>query len=262
MNGTVYLVGAGPGAADLITLRAAKLLAEADVVFHDALVPPGILELSRGEKIPVGKRHGRHSTAQRFINKRLADAARRHRVVVRLKGGDPMLFGRAQEEIDHLNSENIPVEIVPGVTAASGAAAQLACSLTLRGVSRSIVFATPRAGEDESRSTWARAVAAADTAALYMAAHDAESVLRELLEHGVRGETPIVLVENATVADERILSGCLRDLPRLAASLAGGAALILLGEVFREAAAAEPSSEARSVAGAQSGWRGSSWWGD
>jgi uroporphyrin-III C-methyltransferase len=182
--------------------------------------------------------------------------------VVRLKGGDPMLFGRAQEEIDYLNSENIPVEIVPGVTAASGAAAQLARSLTLRGVSRSIVFATPRAGEDESRSEWARAVAAADTAALYMAAHDAESVLKELLEHGVRVETPIVLVENATVADERILSGSLRDLPRLAASLAGGAALILLGEVFREAVAAEPGSDARRVAGAQSGWRGSSWWGD
>lgn len=130
------------------------------------------------------------------------------------------------------------------------------------GVSRRIIFATPRAGEDESRSTWARAVAAADTAALYIAAHDAESVLEELLEHGVSVETPIVLVENATVAEERILGGCLRDLPRLAASLAGGAALILLGKVFREAAAAEPSSEARRVAGAQPGWRGSSWWGD
>src|SRR5689334_7138822 len=100
MSGTVYLVGAGPGAADLLTLRAARLLADADIVFHDALVPAAILALAaRAQKVAVGKRCGKHSTAQRFINKQLADAARKHRKVVRLKGGDPMLFGRAQEEI-------------------------------------------------------------------------------------------------------------------------------------------------------------------
>jgi uroporphyrin-III C-methyltransferase len=104
--GIVYLVGAGPGAADLLTLRAARLLAEADIVFHDALVPQAILALApRAEKVSVGKRSGRHSTAQHFINKRLADAARQHRVVVRLKGGDPLLFGRAQEEMDHLRAQ-------------------------------------------------------------------------------------------------------------------------------------------------------------
>src|ERR1700742_4929333 len=98
-RGTVYLVGAGPGAPDLLTLRAARLLERADIVFHDALVHPDTLALAaRAEKIAVGKRCGRHSTAQRFINKRLVDAAQQHRVVVRLKGGDPMLFGRAQEE--------------------------------------------------------------------------------------------------------------------------------------------------------------------
>src|SRR5262245_35817564 len=99
MSGTVFLVGSGPGAADLLTVRAARLLAEAEVVFHDALVSPEILQLIKGEKVAVGKRSGRLSTAQRFINKQLLDAARRYKSVVRLKGGDPMLFGRAHEEI-------------------------------------------------------------------------------------------------------------------------------------------------------------------
>ena len=115
MPGTVYLVGAGPGAPDLLTVRAARLLGEADIVFYDALVGAEILALApRAVKIAVGKRSGRHSTAQRFINKRLADAARRYRIVVRLKGGDPMLFGRAHEEISFLQEQSVPVEIVPG----------------------------------------------------------------------------------------------------------------------------------------------------
>ena len=180
MTGTVYLVGAGPGSPDLLTVRAARLLGEAEVVFHDALVPEEVLRLApKAIRIAVGKRCGRHSTTQRFINKRLADAAQRHAVVVRLKGGDPMLFGRAHEEIGFLKDLNIPVEIVPGVTSALAASAQLGISLTRRGVSRSVVFATPRAGEGEARSAWARAVAAADTAALYMAAHDAAAVRDE-----------------------------------------------------------------------------------
>src|SRR5882762_6491045 len=140
MSGKVILVGAGPGAADLLTVRAVRLLGEAEVVFHDALVPREILRLaSRAAKFAVGKRSGRHSTAQRFINKRLADAARTHRVVVRLKGGDPMLFGRAHEEIRFLIENRIPVEIVPGVTAALAASAEAKVSLTRRGISRSVV---------------------------------------------------------------------------------------------------------------------------
>src|SRR3954465_4811898 len=151
MSGTVYLVGAGPGAADLLTLRAARLLAEADIVFHDALVPEAILALAvRAEKVPVGKRCGRHSTAQRFINKRLADAARTHRVVVRLKGGDPLLFGRAQEEIGALEAAGVPYEVVPGITAALAAAAELGTSLTQRGTVRSVSFVTPRVGDGEA----------------------------------------------------------------------------------------------------------------
>src|SRR4051812_23946101 len=114
MSGTVYLVGAGPGAPDLLTLRAARLLQRADIVFHDALVHPDTIALAeQAEKVAVGKRCGRQSTAQRFINKRLVDAARQHAVVVRLKGGDPMLFGRAQEEIAALEDAGITYEVVP-----------------------------------------------------------------------------------------------------------------------------------------------------
>src|SRR3982751_2815088 len=143
MSGTVYLVGAGPGAADLLTLRAARLLAEAGIVLHDALVPVEILALApRATKVAVGKRCGRQSTAQRFINKRLVDAARQHAVVVRLKGGDPMLFGRAQEEIAALEEAGIAYEVVPGITAALAAAADLGTSLTQRGTVRSFAFAT------------------------------------------------------------------------------------------------------------------------
>ena len=137
MSGTVYLVGAGPGAPDLLTLRAARLLERADIVFHDALVPAGILALAaNAEKVEVGKRSGRHSTAQQFINKRLVDAARKYQVVVRLKGGDPMLFGRAQEELAWLEKNRIRAEIVPGVTAALAATADAGVSLTARGRSR------------------------------------------------------------------------------------------------------------------------------
>jgi uroporphyrin-III C-methyltransferase len=233
MSGIVHLVGAGPGAPDLLTLRAVRLLGEADIVFHDALVPQAILALAgKAQKIAVGKRCGRHSTAQRFINKRLADAARRYPVVVRLKGGDPMLFGRAHEEIAFLTSLGIPVQVVPGITAAFAASAELGVSLTRRGVSRSVVFATPRAGDGEARSHWARAVAAADTAVLYMAAHDAACVLQALLGAGVPGRKPIAVVANATLPGQVIAGGRLSDLPRLVAAVTGQPTLILLGDVF------------------------------
>lgn len=238
MSGTVYLVGAGPGAADLLTLRAAKLLAEADVVFHDALVSREILDLAvHAEKIPVGKRHGKHSTAQHFINRRLAEAARRRKVVVRLKGGDPTLFGRAQEEIAYLQARNIRVEVVPGISAAFAASAALGTSLTLRGVSRSVVFATPRVGEGEERSAWARAAAAGDTVALYMASHDAAAVRDELLRAGMKPGTPVVAVESVSLPEEKSRSGQLKNLP-VFVQAGGGPVLLLLGEVFAQEAAA------------------------
>jgi uroporphyrin-III C-methyltransferase len=239
MTGTVYLVGAGPGAVDLLTLRAARLLAEADVVFHDALVPQAILALApQAQKIAVGKRSGRHSTAQRFINKRLADAARKHRVVVRLKGGDPLLFGRAQEEIAFLRLRGIAVEVVPGITAALAVGAELGISLTQRGLARSVAFVTPRVGAEEAASTWVRAVLAADTAAIYMGAGDAAAIARTLISAGKSPQTPVAVAENASLPEARTLRGTLAGLELLAAQVGGGPALIVLGEVLRNAASA------------------------
>jgi uroporphyrin-III C-methyltransferase len=236
MTGKVYLVGAGPGAPDLLTLRAARLLAEADIVFHDALVHPETLTLAaRAEKVPVGKRCGRHSTAQRFINKRLVDAARTHRVVVRLKGGDPMLFGRAHEELSFLKKNGIPVEIVPGITAALAGSAELGVSLTQRGISRSVVFVTPRAAEGEAPSNWARAVAAADTAVVYMGAKDAQLIQEALLALGVPLSRPVAVIENASLVTAASHVGTLSVLPELAARCSGGPALLVLGDVFAAA---------------------------
>jgi uroporphyrin-III C-methyltransferase len=238
VKGTVYLVGAGPGAADLLTVRAARLLAEADIVFHDALVPQAILSLAaRAEKFAVGKRCGKHSTAQQFINKRLVDAARTHRVVVRLKGGDPMLFGRAQEEIRYLRSHGIAVVIVPGVTAALAASADLGISLTQRGLARSVALVTPRVGAGEDASSWVAAVLAADTSAIYMGAGDALAISQALIGAGKPASTPVAVVENASL-EMRTVVGTLEALPALAAQLSGGPVLIFLGEVFSDAAAA------------------------
>jgi uroporphyrin-III C-methyltransferase len=235
--GKVYLVGAGPGAADLLTVRAARLLAQADVVLHDALIGDDVLALApRAEKIPVGKRCGAHSTSQRFINKRLVDAARRCRIVVRLKGGDPMLFGRAHEEIDALAAAGIGCDVVPGVTAALAAAADARLSLTRRGVSRSVAFVTPRVGEGENPAAWADAAAAADTAVIYMGAGDAIAVTTALAGAGVSLATPVALVENASLPGRAIHAGVLAGLPGLAAARGNGPALIIVGEVCAELA--------------------------
>ena len=234
----VWLVGAGPGRADLLTLRAARLLAQADIVFHDALVQQEILALApQAELVSVGKRCGRHSTAQRFINKRLVDAARSHRCVVRLKGGDPMLFGRAQEEIDALHAAGIAVEVVPGVTAALASSAALGVSLTRRGTSRNVVFATPRVGEDQQPGDWAASVVAADTAVIYMGAGEADAITATLVARGLAPSTPVALVESASLAGERVAAGCLDQLPALAQRVGAGPATILLGEVFAATAA-------------------------
>jgi len=237
MTGTVYLVGAGPGAADLLTLRAVRILERADIVFHDALVPHEILLLAaNGKKVEVGKRSGRLSTAQNFINKQLADAARKHDIVVRLKGGDPMLFGRAHEELDYLNKQGIPCEVVPGITAALAASAELGISLTRRGMSRSVVFVTPRAGEGEAPNHWVDVVRAADTAGIYMGAGQARAISDALIAAGKSPQTPVVVIENASLPESRRFFGRLKDLEQVAALGAGGPVLILLGEVYRDSA--------------------------
>lgn len=253
--GTVYLVGAGPGAPDLLTVRAVRLLGEAEIVFHDALIPEEILLLAlKAEKIPVGKRCGRHSTAQRFINKRLADAARRYRVVVRLKGGDPMLFGRAHEEISFLKNKNIPVKVVPGITAALAASAELGVSLTQRLVSRSVVFATPRIANGAAPSGWEKAVAAADTAVLYMAAGEAQAVKDALLRAGMRPDSPVAVAENVSLGTSSVHAGTLGDLAQLAARSRGGPAVVLIGSILAapceaRASAIDRPAQAALVAG-------------
>jgi uroporphyrin-III C-methyltransferase len=235
MSGKVYLVGAGPGAPDLLTVRAARLLAQAEIVFYDALVHPETLALAvTAEKIAVGKRCGRHSTAQRFINKRLIDAAHRYRFVVRLKGGDPMMFGRAQEEIDALQAAGISVEVVPGVTAALAASAELRIALTRRGVGRSVLFATPRAGAGERPNEWARAVCAADSAVLYMAAGECEAIAATLLAQGKPADTPVLIVENVAHGNSRIEALKLRELQKLTRQERGAPALLMIGEIFRD----------------------------
>lgn len=237
-QGKVYLVGAGPGAPDLITLRGARLLAQADIVFHDALVHPDTLALAQqAEKIAVGKRCGRHSTAQRFINKRLIDAAQRFRTVVRLKGGDPMLFGRAQEEVGALQAAGIEVEVVPGVTSALAASAELGVSLTRRGMSRSVAFATPRVGAGEDPADWIRSVIAADTAVIYMAARQAPAIAAGLIAGGLQPDTPVVIVENASLPEMTQVATTLSALRSAPERSAHGPALILIGRVFGRAAA-------------------------
>jgi uroporphyrin-III C-methyltransferase len=236
--GKVYLVGAGPGAPDLLTLRASEILKRADIVFHDALVHPRTLGLAaRAQKIAVGKRSGRHSTAQKFINKRLVDAARIYKVVVRLKGGDPTLFGRVQEEIDALRRAQINFEIVPGVTAATAAAAELGVSLTRRGMSRSVTLVTPRSAKGERENDWAASVLAADTAVIYMGAGLAEAISAELIRRGRSKDTPLALVESASLPERGVFHGTLEDLPRLARLAGAGPATVLLGEVLKAAIA-------------------------
>ncbi|MBI1965962.1 MAG: uroporphyrinogen-III C-methyltransferase [Betaproteobacteria bacterium] len=241
--GKVFLIGAGPGAPDLITVRGAEILGRAEIVFHDALVRPGTLALAaRAEKIAVGKRCGRHATAQQFINKRLVDAVRKHRVVVRLKGGDPMLFGRAHEEISALEAAGVPYEVVPGVTSALAAAAEAGISLTQRGRARSVVFVTPRVGEGASPSGWAKSAAAADTAVIYMGAGEAGAITEALLAAGAPRSLPVLVVENATLPETRRIALTLATLPRIADYGLTGPVVIMLGAVFAPAltVSAEP----------------------
>jgi uroporphyrin-III C-methyltransferase len=243
--GKVYLVGAGPGAPDLLTLRAARLLESADIVLHDALVHPDTLALAtRARKMDVGKRYGKVSTEQRFIIRALIEAACTHETVVRLKGGDPMVFGRAQEEIDALREAGIEVEVVPGITAALAAAATLRISLTRRGVARTVAFLTPRVGRDESASEWLPAAIEADSAVLYMAAGASQSIAAELIRAGKPAGTPVAMVESATLPDEKRFFTTLGALAALELPRAAGPVLLCVGEVFRD-------NEAVSVATAE-----------
>lgn len=243
--GKVYLVGAGPGAADLITVRGAKLLARADIVFHDALVEPEMLELCpQAILIAVGKRCGKLSSAQQFINKRLIDATKKHQTIVRLKGGDPMLFGRADEEIQALKNLGVAVEVVPGITAALAAAAAIQQSLTLRGVSRSVAFVTLAQGIENTSSTQGAQLQPlenpnADTLVYYMGRKDAAQIAGQLIAANLNHDaaTPVHILEAASTPRERHWSSTLGELADGKANdwfNVASPALIMIGEALRE----------------------------
>lgn len=232
--GKVILVGAGPGDPELLTLRAARLLREADVVLHDALVDPRILAVAESARlVDVGKRCSRASTAQRFINRVLITSARRHRCVVRLKGGDPVIFARLDEEMRALDAANIEYEVVPGITAASAAAASLKTSLTLRGVARSVRLITPRVALGEAPTdVSALTVSAGETIAVYMGGELAEQVATRLIDAGHPPATPLVIVENASLANEQRWAGTLATADRWNGAATGGPVLLLIGEAL------------------------------
>ncbi|MGH8852774.1 MAG: uroporphyrinogen-III C-methyltransferase [Telluria sp.] len=228
-QGKVYLVGAGPGAADLITVRGARLLAQADVVLYDALVTPEMLDLCRqAELISVGKRSGQRSTAQTIINQQLLECAGKFKLVVRLKGGDPMLFGRADEELRALEAAGIEVEVVPGITTAVAAAAATKQPLTKRGVARSVAFFTSSTAPDHPEHP---ALPETDTLVQYMGGREAAGTAERLLAEGRRSDLPVVVVENCSRADQRILRLTLAELAH-GLEPGHGPVLVMLGEAL------------------------------
>ncbi len=215
--GHVWLVGAGPGAEDLLTLRAQRVMMEADVIVFDALVPQAIVDMGRrdAERLSVGKRKGCHSKSQEEINDLLVELGKAGKRVVRLKSGDPLVYGRAGEEMAALRQAGVTYEVVPGITSAFAAAADFELPLTLRGVASSLVFTT---GHDLTGSVlpdWARLAISGATVAVYMGRSVAASVAERLMEAGLPDETTVAVVENASRREKRLLHGTLKDLPGL-----------------------------------------------
>lgn len=231
-RGEVWLVGAGPGDPDLLTRKAEKLLRAASVVFYDALVGAGVMDLipAGTRLVPVGKRSGRHSKDQRTIDQLIVDAALSGERVVRLKGGDPSIFGRMTEELSACHAAGVPVRICPGVTAASAAAASLGRSLTLRGLARRLTLVTAHTQTGKTLDLdWQALADPQATLAIYMGKAAATEVAKGLISHGLPPETPLALVENASLPDERIITTRLDLLPIAARALGDGPALILVG---------------------------------
>jgi len=232
--GSVWLVGAGPGDPDLLTRKAEKLIAAADIIFHDALVGDGVLALAAPdtEMVSVGKRSGRHSKDQDSINRMLAEAALAGRRVVRLKGGDPSIFGRSTEEIEHLALHGITVNICPGITAASAAAASGLASLTLRGLARRLTFVTAHARAGETIDLdWAALQAPDATLAVYMGRAAAPEIMKGLIAAGRSADTPVLIAVNVSRPDERLIRGRLSSLAFLTATISDeDPALLLIGE--------------------------------
>ncbi len=215
--GHVWLVGAGPGAEDLLTLRAQRVMMEADAIVYDALVPQAIVDMGRrdAERLSVGKRKGCHTKSQDEINQLLVTLAAEGKRVVRLKSGDPLVYGRAGEEMAALRESGISYEIVPGITSAFAAAADFELPLTLRGVASSLVFTTGHDLTGEVLPDWARLAVSGATIAVYMGRTVAASVAGRLMQAGLPAETTVAVIENASRADRRLLHGILKDLPDL-----------------------------------------------
>ena len=215
--GYVWLVGAGPGAEDLLTLRAQRVLMQADVILYDALVPESVVTMGRRDavRIPVGKRKGCHSKSQSEINQLLVELAQEGQRVVRLKSGDPLVFGRAGEEMAALRAANIGFEIVPGITSAIAAAADMQLPLTLRGVASSLIFTTGHDMAGDILPDWARLALSGATIAVYMGASVAASVASRLIGAGLHEDTAVAVVENAGRSGRVMLHGLLKDLAHL-----------------------------------------------
>ena len=217
LAGHVWLVGAGPGAEDLLTLRAQRVMMEADAIVYDALVPPAIVDMGRrdAERFSVGKRKGCHSKSQEEINDLLVELGRNGKRVVRLKSGDPLVYGRAGEEMAALRSAGISYEVVPGITSAFAAAADFQLPLTLRGVASSLVFTTGHDLTGDVLPDWASLAISGATIAVYMGRTVAASVADRLMEAGLPAETTVAVIENASRRDRRLMHGTLKDLPDL-----------------------------------------------
>jgi uroporphyrin-III C-methyltransferase / precorrin-2 dehydrogenase / sirohydrochlorin ferrochelatase len=231
--GSVALVGAGPGDPDLLTLRALHALQDADVIFYDELVTPGILDRARreAERVFVGKRRGQRGIGQEEINRRLVEAARSGKRVVRLKGGDPFVFGRGGEELEHLRAAGIPAVVVPGITAALGCAAEAGLPLTFRNEASRLAFITAHRADDAAAIDWATLVDPQTTLVVYMGLGSATAVRDGLIAAGRAAATPAAVLARGSRPDSHAAVGRLDQLSALAATAGDGPALLVVGEV-------------------------------
>lgn len=236
-SGEVYLVGAGPGNPDLLTLRALQLMQDADVVLYDRLVSPAILSLVRrdAEKVFVGKRRSFHTLPQSEINQEMIRRALAGQRVLRLKGGDPFVFGRGGEEIAELAARGIAFQVVPGITAASGCAAYAGIPLTHRDYAQTCIFVTGHPRADGTLSLpWGFLARGNQTVVIYMGLGSVSSLCRSLQEHGLPPDWPVALIEHGTCADQRVIVTDLCDLPdRVASADVRGPSIMIVGEVVR-----------------------------